>query len=86
MSKTELSDPIAIRLPVDVLSDIEAIAETTERTRSWVMVRAMRQYLLREGAEILAVRRGRDQIANGESEDFDDVIRDLEAIVAGRAA
>ena len=86
MSKRDLSDPVALRLPVDVLADIEAIAETCDRTRSWVMVRALRLYLAGEGAEILAIRKGRAQIANGEAHDLDDVMRELEAIVAGTAA
>lgn len=86
MSKRELSDPVALRLPVDVLADIEAIAETCDRTRSWVMVRALRLYLAGEGAEILAIRKGRAQIADGETHDLDEVMRELEAIVAGKAA
>jgi predicted transcriptional regulator len=86
MAKEQLSDPIAIRLPVDVLAAIEEIAETTERTRSWVIVRALKTYLLNEGADILAFRRGRAEMADGQSEDIDDVIRDLERIVAGKAA
>lgn len=49
MSKPVLSDPITLRLPLDVLADIEAVAKATERTRSWIMVRAMRYYLLNEG-------------------------------------
>lgn len=86
MAKDQLSDPIALRIPVEVLSAIEEIAETTERSRSWVIVRALKTYLLNEGAEILAFRRGRKEIAEGNSEDLDDVIRDIERIVAGKIA
>jgi predicted transcriptional regulator len=45
----ELSDPISMRLPVDVLEAIERVAEATDRNRSWVMVRALRRYLATEG-------------------------------------
>ena len=38
----ELSDPITLRLPLDMLSDIEKIAAGSERTRSWVIVRALK--------------------------------------------
>ncbi|HUG61340.1 MAG TPA: ribbon-helix-helix domain-containing protein [Methylomirabilota bacterium] len=86
MTKKQLSDPIAIRLPSDVLSAIEEIAETTERSRSWVIVRALKTYLLNEGADILAFRKGRKDFDDGRSEDIDDVIRDLESIVAGKVA
>lgn len=42
MAKPVLSDPIALRIPADVLADIEKIAETAERSRSWVIVRALK--------------------------------------------
>lgn len=86
MSKPQLSDPITLRLPVDVLEAIERIAKTSDRSRSWVMVRAMRLYLLGEGAEILNVADGMAQLDNGESEDMDDVIAQVEQIVRGNAA
>ncbi len=86
MSKSELSDPITLRVPREILQSVEEIAETSERSRSWIIVRALRLYLAGEGSEILAIRRGREQIADGQSHDIEDVIRELESIVAGRAA
>lgn len=86
MSKVELSDPVALRVPVDLLSDIEKIASAADRTRSWVMVRAMKLYRAGEGAEILRAAAGLQQLDNGESEDIDDVIADIEQIVRGNAA
>ena len=50
------------------------------------MVRAMRLYLAGEGAEILNVANGLRQLDNGESEDMDDVIAQVEQIVRGNAA
>lgn len=86
MTKPELSDPIPVRLPRDVLSDIEAIAKTCDRTRSWVMVRALRLYLAGEGADILAVAKGRAQIAAGGGHDMDDVLGEVEAIIRQHVA
>lgn len=86
MSRPELSDPITLRVPVDVLQAIERVADTCDRTRSWVIVRALRLYLAEEGEDILAVRRGREQIAAGQSHDMDDVLRELEAIVGSKVA
>ncbi|HKI13550.1 MAG TPA: ribbon-helix-helix protein, CopG family [Roseiarcus sp.] len=86
VSKPKLSDPIAIRIPLEVLAQIEAVAAATERTRSWVIVRALRYYLGAEGAEILAAIEGRRQIAEGDSHDMDDVIAELDAIADGKAA
>lgn len=81
-----LSDPIALRIPADVLADVERIAETTERSRSWVIVRALKAYLAAEGGEILAVAKGRRQIEQGASHALDHVLDDLDANRAKNAA
>lgn len=89
MSKNELSDPISLRLPADMLAAIEQVARATDRNRSWVIVRALRRYLMTEGAQILDVVEGRAQIAAGEVHDMDDVLDEVERIVrspAGEAA
>ena len=86
MPKSPLSDPITLRIPADVLADIEAIAAATERSRSWVIVRALKIYLQQEGADILALRRGLDEVATGEVEDMDPVLKDLERIASGKVA
>lgn len=78
MAGVELSDPIRLRLPVNILADIEKIAATSDRTLSWVMLRAMRLYLAGEGAEILNVAAGLEQLDHGLSEDMDDVIAGIE--------
>ena len=83
MSKANSSDSVTLRIPSDVVSEIEAIAKATDRSRSYIIVRALRTYLLNEGKDILAAARGRDQIASGEYEDMDDVIADMDRIIAG---
>jgi predicted transcriptional regulator len=86
MPKPNLSDPITIRLPEEVLAAIEQIAETCDRSRSWVMVRALKMYLASEGADILAVRKGREQVSNGDVHDMDDVLREIDAIAGRKVA
>lgn len=81
MRKMDLSDPIALRIPVDVLADIEKIAAASERTRSWVMVRALKLYLAGEGADCLTILHGREEAAAGGGRDADDVLAELEVIV-----
>ena len=85
----DLSDPITMRLPVDMLKDIEKIAAGSERTRSWVIVRALKYYLAREaeGGICLSVLRGRDERDAGSGEDMDDVLAELDEIIrSGKAA
>jgi predicted transcriptional regulator len=90
MSKdVELSDPISLRLPVEILAAVEQVAKATDRSRSWVIVRALRRYLTTEGAQILDAVEGRAQIAAGDSHDIDDVLDEVERIVrapSGEAA
>ena len=86
MPRVALSDPLTLRMPTDVLESIEAIAETCDRSRSWVMVRAMRLYLAQEGAEILAVRQGREDVAKGDLHDMADVISEIEGIISRKVA
>jgi predicted transcriptional regulator len=84
-----LSDPITLRLPEDILSDVEKIAEGSERTRSWVIVRALKSYLAHEaeGGICLSVLRGLDEAAAGGGKDADDVLAELDAIIrSGKAA
>jgi predicted transcriptional regulator len=86
MTKPPLSDPIVLRIPEDVLADIDTIAQATERSRSWVIVRALRTYLQQEGAEILAYRQGLEEVAAGHVEDIDQVLKDLERIASDKVA
>ena len=86
MTKPPLSDPITLRIPEDVLADIETIAQATERSRSWVIVRALRTYLQQEGAEILAYRQGLEEVAAGQVEDIDQVLEDHQRIASDKVA
>jgi predicted transcriptional regulator len=86
MPHANISESVTLRIPSDIVSDIETIAEATERSRSYIIVRALRTYLMNEGSGILAAIRGRDQILNGEHEDMDDVLADIDRIVSGKVA
>jgi predicted transcriptional regulator len=79
MPKPVLSDPIALRLPEDMLKDIETIAKATDRTRSWVIVRALKYYLQAEGKDVLDVLHGEAQIHDGEFEDAERLMNELVA-------
>lgn len=86
MSKQNLSDPITLRLPLDLLAEIEAVAGACERSRSWVMVRALKAYLTQEGREILEIKQARKAVADGQGTDADDVLVELDTILKGAAA
>lgn len=86
MAGRELSDPITMRLPLDVLAEIEEIAGLCDRSRSWVVVRALKSYLAAEGREMIELARARRDIEAGLGHDLDDVITEIDAIIKGAAA
>ncbi|MDH4413960.1 MAG: ribbon-helix-helix protein, CopG family [Rhizobium sp.] len=86
MSKQQLSDPITLRLPLELLAEIEAVADACERSRSWVMVRALKAYMAEEGREIREMAEARKAVANGQGTDAEEVLAELDAIIKGAAA
>lgn len=86
MPNRDLSNPITMRLPLDVLSEIEQISAICGRSRSWVFVRALKAYLAEEGREIIELAEARRDIENGLGHDLEEVIGEVEAIVNGAAA
>ena len=74
--------PVSVRLPADVLDTLDKIAAAIERSRSWVILDAVRQYLADEGAEILDVQEGIAEAERGEVVDFDEVMAGIEEKIA----
>ncbi|WP_346149384.1 hypothetical protein, partial [Kitasatospora cinereorecta] len=58
----------------------------TDRSRSYIIVRALRTYLMNEGGDILSAIKGKQQIDAGETEDMDAVIAEMDRIIAGKVA
>jgi predicted transcriptional regulator len=73
---------ISLRVPADLLEKLDKIASAVDRSRSWVCIRAFRQYLAEEGSEILDVQEGITQLGEGASVPFEDVIAELRDIIA----
>ena len=77
------SIPISIRMPADVIETLDKVAAVLERPRSWVILRAIRQYLADEGQEVLDVQEGIAEAERGEVVDFDEAMARFEEILAG---
>lgn len=82
MSNQQLSNPITIRLPADVLEGIEQVASALGRSRSFVMVRALKAYLADEGRDILEIEKARSDLAAGKGVDLDAVLDDIDRLIA----
>jgi predicted transcriptional regulator len=85
MMTTQLSDPVALRMPTDVLEKVDQIAGALDRKRSWVIVRALRRYLATEGQYLLDLAAAQ-QSAEHESVDAELLLHELSADLEFRKA
>jgi predicted transcriptional regulator len=72
---------VSLRLPTLLVSEFDRIAAILERDRTWVMQKALNQYLSTEGAEILQDAQGLEELDRGESVDLEDVLDKARTIV-----
>ena len=76
------SAPISLRVPADLIETLDKIAAALERSRSWVMLRALRQYVADEGQEVLDVQEGIAEAERGEMIPIEDVLAEMDEIIA----
>jgi predicted transcriptional regulator len=76
------SVPVSLRLPADVIETLDKIAAAFERPRSWVMLRALRQYLADEGQEMLDIQEGIAELDRGEGIPLDEVLAEIDEKIA----
>ncbi|QRM55724.1 ribbon-helix-helix protein, CopG family [Sinorhizobium sp. BG8] len=77
---------ISLRLPTKVIAQFDQIAQVLERDRTWVMLRAMKQYLEQEGAELLQDAQGLSELDRGEAADFDEMLDKASSIIDAAAS
>jgi len=78
VGKTQLS----LRVPVGMVETFDRIAKALDRDRTWVMLRAFRQYLDSEGADVLQEAAGLASLDRGEGVDLDGVMDEARVIIA----
>jgi predicted transcriptional regulator len=78
-----MTSHVSLRVPNDVVEAFDRIAAALERPRSWVMLRALRQYLDDgEGREIEQDTESIAELDRGESVPFEEVLNRLRERVA----
>ncbi|MGC2412545.1 MAG: ribbon-helix-helix protein, CopG family [Stellaceae bacterium] len=74
---------VSLRVPSDLIEAFDRLAAALDRPRSWVMLRALRQYLDEgEGAEIAEDTESLAELDRGETVPFEETIRRVEEIIA----
>ena len=82
MPEGTASIPVSLRIPADLIETLDKIATALERSRSWVMLRALRQYVADEGQEVLDVQEGIAELDRGEGIPIEDVLAEMDEIIA----
>jgi predicted transcriptional regulator len=75
------STHVSLRVPNDLIQAFDKLAVILERPRSWVMLRALRQYLEDEGAEIAEDVESLAELDRGESAPLAESIREVREII-----
>ena len=76
------STHVSLRVPADLVAAFDRIAAALERPRSWVMARALRQYVEDgEGAEIEEDTESLAELDRGESVSFEETLRKVDQII-----
>jgi predicted transcriptional regulator len=73
---------VSLRVPSELIQALDRLAAILERPRSWVMLRALRQYVEEEGAEIVEDSASLAELDRGENVPAEDVRRHLDEIIA----
>jgi predicted transcriptional regulator len=76
-----VSTHVSLRVPNDLIHAFDKLAVILERPRSWVMVRALRQYLEDEGAEIAEDAESLAELDRGESAPLAESICEVREII-----
>jgi len=74
---------VSLRAPSDLIQAFDKLAAMLDRPRSWVMLRALRQYLEDEGAELVEDTESLAELDRGETVAAEDLRRHVEKIIAG---
>ena len=77
------STHVSLRVPGDLIQAFDKLAALLDRPRSWVMLRALRQYLEDEGAELTEDAESLAELDRGEIVSSEDVRRRVGEIIAG---
>lgn len=82
-----LTGHVSLRVPNELIEALDRIAAALERPRSWVMLRALRQYIEEgEGREIEEDTESLAELDRGERVPFEEVLDRLRQKIAGADA
>lgn len=75
------SVPIAARIDADLDGQLERLAESTGRSKSWLVNEALRSYVANEQQFLAAVEEGKQALRDGQTVDHATVVAAFERLV-----
>ena len=78
------TSPISARVDETTLKDLDRLAEELDRSRSWLVAQAVREYVKRETEFLEFVKVGEDEIENGDFHTQDEMEAWLEDRISKR--
>jgi RHH-type rel operon transcriptional repressor/antitoxin RelB len=71
-----------VRLDSETKEALDVLAREMDRPRAHLAARAIAEYVRRNAWQIAAIKEGMRQLDAGQSHDFDEVMGELDAIIA----
>ncbi len=70
--------PVTVRIAADNLTQLDALAEATERSRAWHVEKALEAYLDLQAWQMQHIATGLAQLEAGEGIPHEEIVADLE--------
>jgi RHH-type transcriptional regulator, rel operon repressor / antitoxin RelB len=77
---------INVRLDTKIKEALDLLAREMDRPRAQLAARAIAEYVQRNAWQIAAIKEGIRQLDAGQSHDFDEVMEELDALIAQEEA
>ena len=77
--------PTSVTLDDEIRDRVDQVAETYDRSRSWIITRAIREFLDREEAFVRAVKEGIEAADRGDLVPHDQVMDEMDRHIEGLA-
>jgi predicted transcriptional regulator len=77
---------VNVRLNTETKEALDLLAQEMDRPRAYLAARAIEDYVQRNSWQVAAIKEGIRQLDAGQSHDFDEVLEELDAIIAEEEA
>lgn len=84
MPTTVRDSVVSVRLEVEVLSALDDLAGEMDRSRSYLIGQAVREFVEREAGSLAAIREGERDLKEGRSIPHEKVSKWVDDLVAGK--